>query len=570
MDIKEAANIVAEYVSGLAVLDGREEIIWADHTAEKACGGGEIIKKKFNEVFSLTLGQIMEKPQIITSLSGQKYSIKAHMITKESQCYTLIVINEITDLHSIESRLYCLEKIIESIDDGVIISDYEGRLVLYNSAQEKMEGLSARDVVGKYLWEAYNYHAEEMSEHRKVYKSGLPILNKYLAHAYHDGVPRYLSYSTYPITRDGEVIAVYSISKNETRLQSLLSETIELKRQLFSKNKIDQKKYQVNGTKYTFVDVVGESSAILSLIKEAQTIAMLDSTVLIVGETGTGKEVLAQSIHNFSDKQKKPFIAINCAAIPESLLESILFGTVKGAYTGAIDQVGLFEEAREGTLFLDEINSMPLSLQSKLLRVLQEKTVRRVGGLGITPIHCRVICAANEDPQKLIRDGILRQDLFYRIAGICLYIPPLRQRREDIMCLTDFFINKYNSLLNKRVKSLSAQLKELLFSYKWPGNVRELEHLIENLMIRVENSQSHLDISNMPPYLREMIIVNNVMDKAERKKDSLPATLRDVERKIILESLNKSHWNLSETAKDLGIIRQSLQYRIKKLGIEKK
>lgn len=568
MDIKLVGKLLSEFVSGLVILDDKEEIIWGSKIVKKISGIENVINRKFSDVFPVSLEHIFQKPQIITTLLGQKYRINARRVLDEERLVILVIIDEITDLNEKESRLYCLEKIIESLDEGILMSDYEGRLVLYNQAQENMEGLNSNEIVGKYLWEAYNYNSE-LSEHMQVFKSGKPILNKYKAYSYKDGIPRYVSYYTQPIVKDGEVIAVYTVSTNETSLQSLLGETIELKRQLFSKNKLENNQLKPNGTSYTFSDIVGESQAMKNLIKEAQTISLLDSTVLIIGETGTGKEVLAQSIHNYKKNQDQPFIAINCAAIPENLLESILFGTVKGAYTGALDQVGLFEEARKGTLFLDEINSLAPSLQSKLLRVLQEKTVRRVGGQGVNPVHCRVICASNEDPHKLISEGKLRQDLFYRIAGICLYLPSLRERPDDIMCLAEFFVNKYNHLLNKQIKSFSPELENMLSSYRWPGNIRELEHVIENLMIKADNNQTQLDSSNMPNYLRKIIMGSNAQKTIKTGNISLSKILRDVESKIITESLHKNEWNLTETAKDLGIIRQSLYYRINKLDIKK-
>ncbi|MEW6622644.1 MAG: sigma 54-interacting transcriptional regulator [Bacillota bacterium] len=569
LDEELIEKILQKFTSGLVILNDHEEVIWADRLAEKICGNTEIINKKYADVFSISLSKILNQPQIITSLSGQKFRLAAASYPCSKREYTIVSIEEITDLKSAETRLFCLEKILEAINDGIIVSDYEGRIALYNKSQEKLEDMASQDMVGKYLWDAYNYN-EELSEHRGVYKKGIPIINRYRAHAYKDGIPKYLSYSTYPIEKDGEIIAVFSISKNETKLQSLLAETIELKRQLISQGEVNGRPVSGNGTKYTFADIVCESAVMQNLIKEAEMISTLDTTVLISGETGTGKEVFAQSIHNFSKNQNEPFIAINCAAIPETLLESILFGTTKGAYTGAVDQKGLFEEARGGTLFLDEINSMPLTLQPKLLRVLQERNVRRVGGLKVNPIHCRVICAANEDPRQLVSTGALRQDLFYRIAGICMHIPPLRERVEDIVCLTKYFIRKYNKQLNKQIKGCSKNLEDSMLKYNWPGNVRELEHLIQNLMIRANDKQVYLNLENIPHYLREMIVPNNSIEVQEAYRKSLPAMLHDAERKMILQVLEKNRWNLTKSAQEMGIIRQSLQSRMKKLGIKRK
>ncbi|WP_168198204.1 sigma-54 interaction domain-containing protein [Crassaminicella thermophila] len=570
MEIKRVGELLMEHVPGIIILNKREEIIWISEMIKKIYSQKKVLNNRFCNLFPFTIDILLYTSKIFKTPYGKKYNMKARKVVDEEKEYIFVFMQDIEDFTNDKIRLYCLEKIISSINDGIIMSNAEGRIILYNKAQEKLEELSGKDIIGKYLWEAYDYKAIEMSEHQKVYKTGIPIVNKYKAHAYKDGVPKYVFYSTYPIEKDGEIIGAYSISKNETMLKSLLSETIELKRRLRSKKISKKDKYKDNGTVYSFTDIIGDSEQIKNLIKEAETMALLENNLLIIGETGTGKEVFAQSIHNLGKNNKEPFVAINCAAIPENLLESILFGTVKGSYTGAVDQAGLFEEARGGTLFLDELNSMPIAMQTKLLRVLQERKVRRVGGLKTTSIDCRVISAINEDPQKIIKEGRLRQDLFYRIASLCLYIPPLRERPQDILSMGSFFIGKYNNMLNKSVKSFSPELREIMLSYHWPGNIRELEHIIENLMIRVRENEKELRIEHLPKYIQTRIIGENAVGKIRKKQISLSEILRDIEKRIIVESLNKNEWNISKTSKDLGIIRQSLIYRMKKLGIKSK
>ncbi len=566
MDIKTIGDIISEYVNGIIILDKEGRIIWSDDLYKEISYEKEILGKKFSDVFSVDLNQV--KNITINNLSGKKYKMQCRNIKENKEEYKLVIIDEITDFNNKDTKIYCLEKIIDSINDGIIISNYEGRIVLYNKSQEKLEELSSKEVVGKFLWEGYQ-SKPELSEHQKVFKTNTPIVDKYQAHSYKGDVAKYVSYSTYPIVKDGETIAVYSVCKNESSLQALLHETLELKRKLYSKSKYNEKNYQKNGTQYIFTDIIGDSSVMVNLIKESQTMALVNSPILIVGETGTGKEVFAQSIHNFSKNNKEAFVDINCSAIPENLLESILFGTVKGAYTGAVDQAGLFEEAGKGTLFLDEINSMPILMQSKLLRVLQEKKVRRVGGINSIPISCRIISAVNEDPQKAIKEDKLRQDLYYRLAGVSLYIPPLRERKEDIVTTVEFFINKYNKMLNKNIKLMSKELREVMMDYKWPGNVRELEHVIENIMIRTTDTQTELKILDIPHYIREDMIGSISIDKVQKSKHGLPDILRSIEKELILESLKKNNWNISRATKDLGIIRQSLEYRMKKLKIER-
>lgn len=468
-----------------------------------------------------------------------------------------------------ETLLYCYEKIIESISDGVLMSDSEGRVVVYNRAQEKLEELKGEEIVGKYLWEAYGYDPDAKSEHRLVLKSKEKIENKYEAHAINNGIPKYVSYSTYPILKNGKAIGVFSISKNETKLHSLLEETIELKRRFLSRDHDvpDSVEDVGNGTRYTFSQIIGDSDSTRQLIKEAQKIAWLDNNILIVGETGTGKEVIAQSIHNYGKKNREPFIGINCAAIPENLLEGILFGTVKGSYTGAVDHKGLFEEARSGTLFLDELNSMPVSMQTKLLRVIQERKVNRVGSSEFVPIKCRVVSAMNADPLILIREGKLRQDLYYRIGGLSLYIAPLRDRPEDILSLAHFFINKYSHMMHHQIDRLSADLEVAFRRYDWPGNVRELEHIIENLMVHSDEKDRVLESKNLPAYLKTALNIGTVKT-APAKKEFLNDQINRIEREIISEALHRNAFNLSSTSRELGIIRQSLIYKMKRLTIK--
>jgi arginine utilization regulatory protein len=569
MNLLAIANLLEDYVSGFVILNNNEEIILADDSAMKLSLKGHVVGKAFKESFDLDVNTLINDKKVIKTQFGEKYTVSAKEIDSDGERFIAVIFNSLDDFNNNSVKLHCLEKIVDTINDGVIISDYKGSLVLYNRSQEDLEGMRAKEVVGKYLWQAYDYNPE-MSEHRKVFNSGKPIINAYSAHAYKNGDAKYLSYSTYPIKKDGETIAVYTISRNETSLKNLLNETIELKRKLFSTDIKAKEVQNNNGTRYTFEDIKSRDAIIKTVIKESQKISLANNNILIVGETGTGKELFAQGIHNFGHSQSHPFIAINCAAIPDNLLESTLFGTVKGSYTGSVDQMGFFEASREGTLFLDEINSLSVTLQSKLLRVIEEKLVRRVGGLKAIRVKCRLICAANKDPVELIKQGKLREDFFYRIAGAVIQIPPLRQRKADIIHLSDFFINKYNNLLGKQIVSMSPDLKETFLKYYWPGNVRELEHIIESMVIKAEGKQNELNKDNLPSYFINNILNDNIIKEKEYKKEhtnTLPKTLRNIEELIINESLEKNGWNLTKTAKDLGIIRQSLNYRMKKLNI---
>lgn len=462
------------------------------------------------------------------------------------------------------------EEFFDSLSDGIIISDKNGKIIVYNRAKEIQENRDRKNMLGKYTWDAYGYSGREGSEHWRVFKSGQPILNKYSAHSIVGGVAKYISYSTYPIILNEKIVGVYSISKNEDSLHESLVETIEKKRQFNLESEASETEYLENGTRYNFSNIIGNSQEMKNVINLAQNIAFLDNSILIIGETGTGKEVLSQSIHNFGDRSKEPFIGINCSAIPENLLESMLFGTVKGAYTGAVEAAGLFEKAKEGTVFLDDINTMPLGLQAKLLRALQEKRVSRVGSSETYPIKCRILSATNEDPFLLIENGKLREDLYYRIAGFTIKIPPLRDRKEDIILLTEYFIRRYSNLLGKSQIGVDSQLKKVLDNYNWPGNIREIENLIENMLVNSDDDEKYLSIKSIPPYLKERFLGNKNYIQEETKKDdlSLNEMVENFERQIITKTLLENNWNISKSARILDLNRNSLIYKIKRLEIE--
>ncbi|HHT62569.1 MAG TPA: sigma 54-interacting transcriptional regulator, partial [Clostridia bacterium] len=274
-------------------------------------------------------------------------------------------------------------------------------------------------------------------------------------------------------------------------------------------------------------------------------------------------------LHNYSSHSQEPFIAINCAAIPETLLESSLFGTVKGAFTGAVDNPGLFEQAGKGTLFLDEINSMSPALQAKLLRVLQEKYVRRLGGKTDIPIYCRVISSINVDPWECISRGELRKDLFYRIAVISLYVPPLRERKDDIDILIDYFLKKFQKIYGRRSIKISPEMRIFLMKYQWPGNVRELEHVIESA-ITMLGEDKIIKTDHLPQYLKIKLSQQEqgILDITTREPGTLSHILAEVESQAIKEALRKYQGNITKAAAALGISRQNMQYRMRKLGIK--
>jgi len=477
------------------------------------------------------------------------------------QIFIVLVENLVDFQHSLQNKVFVLEEIIEHLDEGIIVSNGDGDIIYYNEALAKMEDHKKEDMLGKKLWDAYNYQDRRLSEHNHILKTAKPIYTKYRAHAYSENEPKFVGYSSFPIQKDNQTIGVFSITHTETSLRNQLQQTLDSKRETME---VPEEVKRNNGTIYTFQDIKGSSQELLQTIAEAKNIANYNTDTLIVGETGTGKELFAQSMHNLSPRVTKPFVAINCAAIPATLLESTLFGSVKGAFTGATNQEGLFEYAKDGTLFLDEINSLPMELQPKLMRVLQERAVRRVGSNTLIPIDCTVFSASNEDPELLTAGERMRLDLFYRIAHSSVYIPPLRERPEDILFFIQHFLHKNVLKYMKANITINPDLYQLLVSYDWPGNVRELEHLIENLVIQA-SSDNMITEDMLPRYLKNKISIN----VAPTNKRPFKALMHSNEEQYIRKVLQQCHGNISAAAKQLNISRQSLQYYMKKLAIHK-
>lgn len=573
-------KLLAPFGAGIIILDERQRLLWMNQAVKTFFDTtGRTFKEFFPYEIDLTIDQVMA----LHDPDGHQYLIGVTQLSDADPCHTVISLQRPSDFDYSSTKSYCLETALDQVNDGVVISDFDGKIVLYNRAMEQLEERSRSEMVGKFIWDAYGYKDSGQSEHRQVFNSAVPLLDRFSAHVYKNGRPLYTSYSTFPLVKDGERLGVFSICRNDTKLRELLDETIELKKRFFAAreaedaaSKLPGKQYEItsrrlplnNGTHYTFSDIIGDGSATRKKVNEAKAMAVLESNILIIGETGTGKELYAQSIHNYSSRGSQPFIGINCAAIPETLLEGILFGTSKGAFTGALDKSGLFEEAGSGTVFLDELNSMPISMQTKLLRVLQERKFNRVGGTNLISLKCRVICAMNVDPEISIKEGNLRQDLYFRVAGLSLYLLPLREKKDELKSLICHYIKKYNSIVGRRISNVSEELSAALQAYTWPGNIRELEHVVENLMVRAEDSDNILEVRHLPDHL-----IHRFSEKVSEPLIEEPLHLNDalnnVERSMILTALKRRNGNLTAASRDLGIIRQSLIYRMKRLGIEK-
>lgn len=469
-------------------------------------------------------------------------------------------------------KQYLYEQSFDKMSDGIQIYDKNSCVVYINKASKKISSiLDNEDVTGKHLEDLYDLN-DSYSTVLTTLRTQAPVINRFDSFKLRNGINITSVNTAYPIFYDEELVGAISfdqdvnvISENIEKLEKLKKIMLEQSIAFGNKNK---------DNKYNFSDIIGKNKSLLETVEIAKKVSAQDCNVLIYGETGTGKEMFAQSIHEGSLRKSKKFLAINCAAVPETLIESMLFGTTKGAFTGSMDKAGLLEEVNGGTLFLDELNSMSLSMQSKILRVIQENSFRRVGGDKDININVRFISSCNEDPYKITNENILRKDLFYRLSTVILEIPPLRDRIDDLEILIQNFHEQLKSKYFKNVEHIDNSVMEVLSNYKWPGNIRELFHIVEYALNVIEGNT--WNISHLPKYILssyetkiEKTIENNVInnDNMDIFNTSLQHIMDDFESNILKKVLDHNGYNISKTADSLGIKRQSLQYRIKKYGI---
>ncbi|MGH1259536.1 MULTISPECIES: sigma-54 interaction domain-containing protein [Bacillus] len=447
------------------------------------------------------------------------------------------------------------ETLLNELDIGIHIINEESKTIIYNRKMMEIESMERSDVLYKSPLEVFAFEENKNSTLIEALKLGKT--NKDIKQTYFNNKGQEITTinNTFPIIENGKIKGAIEISTEISHFKQTMKTNLSRKQ----------------NNKFTFDHIIGDSNALQSVITEAKRVIRTSSSILLVGETGTGKELFAQSIHNESQRSTKPFISQNCAAIPDTLMESLLFGTNRGAFTGAIDKAGLFEEANGGTLLLDEINSLSPALQAKLLRAIQEKTIRRIGGTQEKEIDVRIIATINEDPLEAITHNRLREDLYYRLSVVTLCLPPLRERKEDIPDLVQHFIEKYNIQFGLGVTDLDVHVREFLYAYDWPGNVRELEHIIEGSMNLVED-ENIITAFHLPTRFREQIKKEfNMQPSLTNNEDDAPKTLKHtietMEKNYINQILTEYHGNISQAAKFLGLSRQNLQYRIKKLHL---
>jgi len=429
------------------------------------------------------------------------------------------------------------EAVIRSITEGVFTVDKDWRITCFNRAAEKITGVSKSEAMGQKCHEVFKSNiCKDACAMQYTIETGRPVANltAYITGRKGGQVP--VSVST-ALFRDnnGEVMGGVETFRDLRQVEEL------------------QKKVE---EKYSFEDIISKNKKIREILDILPTVATSESSVLITGETGTGKELFARALHNLSGRAKKSFIAVNCGGFPETLIESELFGYEAGAFTGAVKaKPGRFKLAEGGTLFLDEIGDLPSLFQVKLLRVLQEKAYEPLGGVQTQKADVRIVAATNRNLETMVAEGTFRQDLYYRVNVIKLEIPPLRHRMEDVPLLIDHFLEHFSTLHNKDINGVSPRALNILMSHNYPGNVRELDNIIEHGCVLCQGGT---------------IRAENLPDWIHRPTETLGAdlSLEEVEKQFIISVLKKNDWNRLATANDLKIHKTTLFRKIKKLGIQ--
>jgi len=433
------------------------------------------------------------------------------------------------------------DSILESISDGVFTVDEHWRITSFNCAAEDITGISRQEAIGEICSDVFRSSmCENDCALRQTLESDKPIINK----------------SCYIINAEGEKIPTSvstAVLRNHKGNICGGAETFRDLREVHTLRKKLNSQYRIG-------DMISRSPAMQEIFHLLPIVAESNANLLISGETGTGKELLARAVHNISAKANQPFIAVNCAALPDTLLESELFGYKKGAFTGADhDKPGRFALADNGTLFLDEIGEISLTMQVKLLRVLQEHVYEPLGGIRSETSSARIIAATNKNLLELVEAGKFREDLYYRINVVKLDLPPLCERKEDIPLLVQHFITRFNHLQNRKIKSASTQVLAVLMAQKWQGNIRELENVIERAFVLCRNDV--LDLQHLPPEFQYNQLESSQLNTIRQVR-------QQTEKQLIIAALKSNNYNRNASARELGMHKSTLYRKLKKLYID--
>lgn len=468
-----------------------------------------------------------------------------------------------------DDREYLFSNALDHITDGIQIYDKNAYAVYFNKKSRSISQIPDEMVIeGRHVLDMYELE-EDISTTLTCLHTQSPVINRVDHYKSNDGISIATANTAYPIRRGRELIGTVVFEQTSEIVKAYIQKMEKIDKAL---KLYEAHSHHVRFTGYSFEHIIGHGERLLHAVSIARKVAQQDSSVLLVGETGTGKEIFAQSIHRESGRRDKKFVALNCAAIPDTLIESILFGTQKGSFTGSEDKPGYFEEANGGTIFLDELNSMSLNMQSKILRALQENTFRRVGGQKDIKMDVRIISSCNEDPFRAIGENHFRKDLFYRLSTVMIELPPVREHKEDLNELINYHLNATAFQYVHAFVDIDPEVMTIFNDYSWPGNVRELFHVLDYAqnvadcdILRPQYLPAYLtkivkdEKKETPPQVQDVSIdfVNN----------DLQSLMDNYEHGIMVKALEHCGYNITKTADMLGLRRQSLQYRIKKYGI---
>jgi len=455
------------------------------------------------------------------------------------------------DVNELQEKIRFYETVLDNIYNGVMITDPEGKIIFFSKTYGNFLGIDPKETIGKQCTEVIENTRMDI-----VANTGVPEID----HP-HRIMGQDMVVQRIPIKMNGQVIAVYGqVMFKDVRDVQTLAKKLNF---LESKVEFYEKELEsLRSSKYTINHIVGKSESIVELKRLALKAAKTNAPVLLLGESGTGKELFAHAIHYASERRPYPFIRLNCAAIPKDLLESELFGYEPGAFTGAGSKVkpGKFELAHRGSIFLDEISDLPLEMQPKLLRVLEEKEMERLGGTRLTKCDFRLIAATQENLEKCVEEGKFRKDLYYRLNVIPIQIPSLRERKEDIPVIAEHLIQILNKDLGTNVTKISLEVLNILENYEWPGNVRELSNILERILYSIDADT--IQIHHLP------IFIQSMSPSSTKLQPTLLKRLReDMEKEALIHAIRISKDNKNRAAKLLGIHRTALYKKMKKLNI---
>jgi PAS domain S-box-containing protein len=559
--------VLDSIIEGVIIVDRDARVLYINKNAQKLLNlPSDIIGKKVDEVVKNTRLHIVvqtgipeidqvqhtENAVIITSripIKDENGKIVGAVAVFRDITSIRKLAEEITNLKEIEAQL---KAIIDSTNDAISVADENGIVRLVNKAYTKITGYSPEDVIGK---PATVDIAEGESIHMLIAKLRQPIYNARLKVG---PAKKEVIVNATPLFVKGKFKGSVAVVHDVSEILKLTNELEEVKRLIRHMR-----------AQYTFDDIIGDSKLIQIAKEQAKKVAQTPATVLLRGESGTGKELFAHAIHNASPRRNKPFVSVNCAAIPESILESELFGYEEGSFTGALHggKKGLVEEADGGTLFLDEVGKLPLSLQPKLLRFIETKEYVPVGGRNVKKVDVRIIAATNMELEKMVRNGDFLPDLYFRLNVFPIYLPSLKDRKEDIPKLAVHIVKKLNQQYGRMVEGISPAVIKYIVSKDWPGNVRELENFLGRVMINMGPEERYIELKHLPED-SGLKVEKKEEEFSDIGEKSLKDLVEEYEKKIIFTVLKQTGGDKVKAAKMLDISIRTLYYKMERYGID--